>query len=172
MSRKDKFEIEDKQTDGQPNCSGMDRRGFLVSTASAGAGLVLSQKAMAETPPAEQPVEEAAEYGGRLTLGRSIGTRVGLACVSDGRVFTEIEAIDTLFGLEAVHFASGGYGGSEGAVTLIVEGKDEDVHRCLDFIEKIKGEPPLPAIKGPCKTCGMLCSFQGKDVEELPPYLQ
>jgi hypothetical protein len=117
-------------------------------------------------------VEEAAEYGGRLTLGRSIGTRVGLACVSDGSVFTEIEAIDTLFGLEAVHFASGGYGGSEGAVTLIVEGKDEDVHRCLDFIEKIKGEPPLPAIKGPCKTCGMLCSFQGKDVDELPPYLQ
>jgi hypothetical protein len=117
-------------------------------------------------------VEEAAKYGGRFTIGRSIGARVGLACVADGRVFTEIEAIDTLFGLKAIHFCSGGFGGSEGAVTLIVEGKEEGVNRCLDSIEKIKGESPLPSVKGPCKTCGVLCSFQGKDVEELPPYLR
>jgi hypothetical protein len=121
-------------------------------------------------------VEEAAKYGGRLTLGRAIGARVGLACVVDGKVVTEIEAINTLFGLKAVHFSSGGFGGSEGAVTLIVtlivEGKDGEVNRCLDFIEKIKGEPPLPAVKGPCKTCGVLCSFQGKDEGELPAYLK
>jgi hypothetical protein len=117
-------------------------------------------------------VEEASKYGGRLTLGRTIGVRVGLACVADGKVVTEREAIDTLFGLKAVHFASGGYGGSEGAVTLIVDGEDDKVNRCLNFIEKIKGEPPLPAIKGPCKTCGILCSFQGKDVDELPAYLK
>ncbi len=117
-------------------------------------------------------VEEASQYGGRLTLGRTIGVRVGLACVADGKVVTEREAIDILFGLKAVHFASGGYGGSEGAVTLIVEGEDDKVNRCLDFIEKIKGEPALPAVKGPCKTCGILCSFQGKDVDELPAYLK
>lgn len=117
-------------------------------------------------------VEEASKYGGRLTLGRTIGVRVGLACVADGKVVTEREAIDILFGLKAVHFASGGYGGSEGAVTLIVEGEDDKVNKCLNFIEKIKGEPPLPAIKGPCKTCGILCSFQGKDVDELPAYLK
>jgi hypothetical protein len=117
-------------------------------------------------------VEEASKYGGRLTLGRTIGVRVGLACVANGKVVTEREAIDTLFGLKAVHFASGGYGGSEGAVTLIVEGEDDNVNRCLDFIEKIKGEPPLQAVKGPCKTCGLLCSFQGKDVDELPAYLR
>lgn len=117
-------------------------------------------------------VEEAARYGGRLILGRTIGARVGLACVADGKVVTEIEAIDTLFGLKAVHFASGGYGGSEGAVTLIVEGKDGDVNRCLDFIEKVKGEPPLAAAKGPCKTCDVLCSFQGKEVDDLPAYLR
>lgn len=117
-------------------------------------------------------VEEASKYGGRLTLGRTIGVRVGLACVADGKVVTEREAIDILFGLKAVHFASGGYGGSEGAVTLIVEGEDDNVNKCLNFIEKIKGEPPLQAIKGPCKTCGILCSFQGKDVDELPAYLK
>jgi hypothetical protein len=117
-------------------------------------------------------VEEAARYGGKMMLGRTIGCRVGMACVTDGRVITEIEAIESLFGLNAIHYASGGWGGAEGSVTLIVEGEDNDVGACLDLIEKIKGEPPLPATKSPCKTCGAPCSFQGKDLEELPDYLK
>jgi hypothetical protein len=117
-------------------------------------------------------VEEAARYGGKMLLGRTIGCRVGMACVADGDVVTEIEAIDSLFGLKAVHYASGGWGGAEGSVTLIVEGEDAEVNRCLDFIEGIKGEPPLPAFKSPCKGCGMPCSFDGKEPEELPAYLR
>ena len=117
-------------------------------------------------------VEEAAFYGGKMLLGRSIGCRVGMACVADGKVVTEIEAIDSLFGLTAVHYASGGWGGAEGSVTLIVEGEDAEVNRCLDFIEGIKGEPPLPAVKSPCKGCGAPCSFDGKEPEELPAYLR
>ncbi len=117
-------------------------------------------------------VEEAARYGGKLMLGRTIGCRVGMACVADGRIVTEIEAIDALFGLKAIHYTSGGWGGAEGSVTLIVEGEDDDVNRCLDFIEGIKGEPPLPAAKGPCKTCGAQCNFKGKEIEQLPAYLR
>ncbi len=117
-------------------------------------------------------VEEAAQYGGRLTLERTIGAPVGFACVADGIVVTEIDAIDILFGIDAVHFASGGYGGSEGAVSILVEGDDEEVNECVDFIETIKGEPLLPSAKGPCKTCPVLCSFQGKEEEELPSYLR
>jgi hypothetical protein len=117
-------------------------------------------------------VEEAARYGGKMMLGRSIGCRTGMACVADGRIVTEIEAIETLFGLEAVHYASGGWGGAEGSVTLIVQGEDDDVNRCLDVIEGIKGEPPLPVVKGPCKGCGAPCSFDGKEAEELPAYLK
>lgn len=117
-------------------------------------------------------VEDAARYGGTAALERTIGCRVGMACVADGRVFTEIEAIDTLFGLKAIHYASGGWGGSEGAVTLIVEGESEDVHRCLDVIESLKGEPPLAAVKGPCKSCGAPCSFKGIETEALPAYLR
>lgn len=117
-------------------------------------------------------VEEAARYGGRLALGRTIGARVGMACVADGHILTEIEAIEGLFGLQAVHFSSGGYGGAEGSVSLIVEGEDDCVNQCLDFIEGIKGEPPLPAAKGPCKTCGIPCSFQGKDLDALPSYVK
>lgn len=118
-------------------------------------------------------VEVAAQYGGIFTLGQTIGPRVGMACVADGKVFTEIEAIEILFDIDAIHFASGGWGGAEGSVTLIVDGLEKMVKKCLKFIEqKIKGEPPLPALKSPCKTCVMPCSFQGKDVKQLPAYLK
>jgi len=117
-------------------------------------------------------VEEAAHYGGKLILGRTIGCRVGMVCIPDGRIVTEIEAIDILFGLKAIHYASGGWGGAEGSVTLIVEGEDDDVNVCMDLIESIKGEPPLSAVKPLCKTCGAPCSFKGKEMEELPDYLK
>lgn len=117
-------------------------------------------------------VEEAARAGGRLKLERTIGANVGLACVADGEAFTEINAVCSLFSVGAVHYASGGFGGAEGSVTIIVEGESAEVNRCMDFIETIKGEPPLPAVKGPCKTCSALCSFQGKEEDELPAYLR
>ena len=118
-------------------------------------------------------VEEASRMGGIMAFERTIGARVGMVCVADGIPFTELDAIDELFGIEAVHFASGGYGGAEGCVTIAIEGDDPDVNECIDYIEeKIKGEPPLPAVKAPCKTCPLLCSFQGKEEGDLPPYLR
>ena len=118
-------------------------------------------------------VELAAQYGGTLTLGKTIGARVGMACVSDGIAFTEIDAIESLFEVEAVHFASGGWGGAEGCVTLVVDGPDAQVSKCLKFIEqKVKGEPPLLAAKSPCTTCPIPCSFQGKELKQLPGYLK
>lgn len=115
----------------------------------------------------------AAQYGGTLAVGKTIGPPVGMACVCDGCVFTEIDAIENLFGIDAVHFASGGWGGAEGCVTIMVEGPDAQVNKCLKFIEqKIKGEPPLPAAKTPCKTCGIACSFRGKDEKKLPAWLK
>jgi hypothetical protein len=118
-------------------------------------------------------VEAAAQFGGTVALGKTIGARAGMACVADGRVFTELDAIETLFGVYAVHFASGGWGGAEGSVTLVVEGADAKVNKCLKFIEqKIKGEPLLPAAKTPCKTCGFACSFKGKEGKGLPDYLK
>ncbi|MDD5475002.1 MAG: hypothetical protein PHU03_00635 [Syntrophales bacterium] len=118
-------------------------------------------------------VEEASRMGGILTFERSIGARVGMACVADGIPYTELDALEELFGVEAVHFASGGYGGAEGCVTIAIEGDDVDVNECIDFIEeKIKGEPPLKAVKAPCSTCPVLCSFQGREEADLPPYLR
>ncbi len=50
-----------------------------------------------------------------------------MACVCDGRPFTEIDALEALFDVSAIHYASGGWGGAEGCVTLIVDGPDAEV---------------------------------------------
>ena len=88
-------------------------------------------------------VEEAARYGGKMMLGRTIGCRTGMACIADGRIVTEIEAIETLFGLKAVHYASGGWGSGRFR-HADRRGEEDEVNRCLDLIEGIKGEPPCP----------------------------
>lgn len=44
-----------------------------------------------------------------------------------GEVFTEIDAMETLYGLEAEILAAGGVMGAEGAVYFLVNGEEEDV---------------------------------------------
>jgi hypothetical protein len=117
-------------------------------------------------------VDEASRMGGVLATDRSIGARVGMVCVADGIPYTELDALEELFEVEAFHFTSGGYGGAEGSVSIIIEGDDEEVNQCFEYIEDIKGEPPLSGIKPPCKTCPIRCSFQGMEEEDLPGYLQ
>ena len=56
-----------------------------------------------------------------------------------GEVFTEIEALETLFELdEVIHVASGGVGGAEGAITLLLIGDEEVVKNAFDFCQKLK----------------------------------
>jgi hypothetical protein len=56
-----------------------------------------------------------------------------------GEVFTEIEALLTLFELDdVVHVASGGVGGAEGAVTLLLVGDEVIVRKAYDFCQKLK----------------------------------
>jgi len=117
-------------------------------------------------------VEEASRMGGVLAIERSIGALGGMVCISDCNAYTELDALEDLFDVEAVHFASGGYGGAEGAVVIIVEGDEKEVNRCCDYIEGIKGEPALPGFKPPCKTCPIRCSFKGMEEDALPGYLR
>ena len=61
-----------------------------------------------------------------------------------GEVFTEIEALETLFDLyEVLHISSGGIGGAEGAVTLLLIGDDEIVQKAFDFCQKLKTVKPF-----------------------------
>jgi hypothetical protein len=56
---------------------------------------------------------------------------------------TEIQALALLAGVEATHVASGGVGGSEGAVVLSIEGEESRVEKAFELVKSIKGEPPV-----------------------------
>jgi len=61
--------------------------------------------------------------------------------VSTGLVMTEIQALGTLAGVRVRHVAAGGVGGSEGAVVLLVEGREEALNKAVEAVKGVKGEP-------------------------------
>jgi hypothetical protein len=85
-------------------------------------------------------VDTAMEMLGINRIDHSIGKKVGMMPLTFGRVITEIDALDILFGVEAAHVASGGVLGSEGAVTIAVEGEEKQVKGVMDLIHSIKGK--------------------------------
>ena len=88
-------------------------------------------------------VSAASHKGGILRLKYAMGLKVGVMPVVNATLVTEIQALRILAGVEATHVASGGIGGCEGAVTLIVEGTDEAVRRAFEVVERVKGEEPV-----------------------------
>ncbi len=77
----------------------------------------------------------------------AIGTPVGAIAVPEGIPFTELDALETLFDVAAIPIAAGGVNGAEGAVTLFIEGDDDDIVMAYDFLKNdIKGEPPFPHV--------------------------
>jgi len=64
--------------------------------------------------------------------------------VLPGEIFTEIEALRLLAGVECVHVASGGIGGAEGAVWLAIFGDKTRIDYAMSFLDSIKGEPNFP----------------------------
>lgn len=60
-----------------------------------------------------------------------------------GDVFTEIEALRVLFGVEAAPIAAGGVAGAEGAVWLACFGSDEQVGAVNALAEALRDEPPF-----------------------------
>ena len=117
-------------------------------------------------------VRDSAMVTGAKTLDYSMGADFGMYCLPNALPVTEIEAFDILCDVEAVHVASGGVGGSEGAVVLIVMGEDENVQLAIKLVGSIKGEEPVRPLKGTCETCAYACRFAGTKEEDLPAWLQ
>ncbi len=88
-------------------------------------------------------VIDAANGWGQLTLDRSMGEKAWLVPVTCGLVVTEIEALGILAGVDVRHIASGGIGGSEGAVVLLLEGYERELDKAWEIIESVKGEAPI-----------------------------
>ena len=72
-----------------------------------------------------------------------MGSRIALMALMDALAVTEIESFEMLTGVTATHVASGGVAGSEGAVTLALEGSEKTVTKAVDLAKSIKGEPAL-----------------------------
>jgi hypothetical protein len=88
-------------------------------------------------------VDTAVEMLGIGRIDDALGKKVGMMPLTFGRVITELDALDILFGVKAVHVASGGILGSEGAVTIAIEGDTKPVDKALDLIRIIKGDETI-----------------------------
>jgi len=60
-----------------------------------------------------------------------------------GQIFTEIEALRTLAGVEAIPCGAGGIAGAEGGTSLLLRGDREAVQKAVKIVEEIHGEPPF-----------------------------
>ncbi|OEH87012.1 hypothetical protein BHU72_01795 [Desulfuribacillus stibiiarsenatis] len=80
---------------------------------------------------------------GQDTLDLVAGLPVGLIPVPNATVISEIEAFEVLYGISATHVASGGVNGSEGAVTIVLEGDEQQVKEAFQYIESIKDEAKI-----------------------------
>jgi hypothetical protein len=83
-------------------------------------------------------VAAAAQACGQGKFDYATGDRVGMMPIVGVRVITELEAVKLLYGVEAVHVASGGVEGSEGSVVLALEGEKKRVRSAFTSIKKIK----------------------------------
>jgi hypothetical protein len=79
---------------------------------------------------------EAARY--RLTLSYSMGGRCSLL-QCEGKVVTELKAIEILTGATAIPIGAGGVDGAEGAITLVISGEDSQTEKAIAYIEEVKG---------------------------------
>jgi hypothetical protein len=86
-------------------------------------------------------VVDAAKHTGLYYFKYTMGLPVKLVPVPLARVITEIQAFAILAGVQAYHVGSGGVGGSEGSVHLVLEGEEDSVLKAFELAKSIKGEP-------------------------------
>ena len=102
-------------------------------------------------------VSEAAQEAKQTKYDYAMGLSTGLLPCPNGEkvsVITEVQAIKILSGAVAVPIASGGLGGAEGAITMVLKGSDEQIKRAIEFVEQSKGAK-LPQLRlcNNCKEC-------------------
>lgn len=84
-------------------------------------------------------VQDASRYLGVDRVRVSTGEKVGLMPVVGAEVISELQAFRILTGVRAVLVASGGWGDSQGSVTLAVSGPLPQVERAIQWAQYVKG---------------------------------
>lgn len=88
-------------------------------------------------------VMEAVRKCGQKRLKYAMDLPVGIMPLINATVITEIQALSLLFNVMATHVGSGGIYGSEGAVSIVIEGGDREVVRAMEFVNSLKAAPSL-----------------------------
>ena len=106
------------------------------------------------------PIQQAVREAKLLEYRYAMGMPTGLFPMPEGITVTEIDAIKILSGATATSIASGGLGGAEGAIALIINGTDNQVEKAIEFIEQSKGAE-LPKVNlCDCNECSVPhCKF-------------
>ncbi len=98
------------------------------------------------------PIAQAARLASREKTDSAMGIPVGLIPVP-GKAVTEVEAIHTLSGAQAVAVAAGGLGGAEGSITFVIRGPEGRVTRALQCVKDVKGAALPEILPTDCATC-------------------
>jgi len=108
-------------------------------------------------------IDQASKAAKPAKYGYSMGLPVALLPCPAGTntmTVTEIDAIKSLTGADGTPIASGGLGGAEGAITMVISGSDEQVRSAIEYVEQSKGSK-LPQLRlSSCDECtGKHCRF-------------
>ena len=88
-------------------------------------------------------ISEIAACLGAGRIDRCMGLPAGMQPLI-GRVVTEIDALETLFAVEAMQIAAGGIGSGAGSVSLLLEGERDAVNVAFDYVASLADEPETP----------------------------
>ena len=103
---------------------------------------------------AQRHMKGIEEYS--FTFGRGCGN----VTVTNGIILHELASLELLTGVKGWAAGAGGVGGSEGAVSLVLEGDPMQEKAAVELIKTIKGEPAVPAWKKKCSDCTFRCKYR------------
>jgi len=83
-------------------------------------------------------ISEICRESPKKAMSFCTGSPCGLVPI-EGTLVTEIDAIRTLSGTQAIPIAAGGVGGAEGAAILVVKGEKEQVAKAAEELAGVKG---------------------------------
>ena len=85
-------------------------------------------------------VIEASYFAKIEEIDLSMGLQSAIFPIVNAFPFTEIDALDILFEVDATLLAKGGLWEDEGSIVLGIEGEENNVKKAFEFIESLKNE--------------------------------
>ena len=99
------------------------------------------------------PIDQATRAAKIAQYSYGMGMPTGLFPWPRGKTINELDAVEILSGAEAIPIASGGLRGAEGAITLVINGNDDQVMKAIEYVEQSKGARFPPVHLCSCDEC-------------------